>query len=316
MECRLLTHYAHRPWRDISLIVIRLASSVLNILIVVLLALLLSSCATPPAPTASLQQPPSIKIQHHIVSRGETLYSIAWRYGKDYRELAAINGIPAPYNIYPGQRLRLTGRPVVKVVSTAPKASKTSQAKVSKTSRTKVSKTSQVAKVTSPVSSTATKRQSSSAKKTKTVAKTTKTNKKSLTPAKSTKATARVSKSSIRWQWPAKGKVISRFRKGDPLRKGVDIAGEKGDSVVAAADGTVIYAGSALRGYGKLLIVKHSNEFLSAYAHNHKLLVKEGGKVKAGQRIAELGSSGTDRNKLHFEIRRNGQPVDPLAYLP
>ena len=100
------------------------------------------------------------------------------------------------------------------------------------------------------------------------------------------------------------------------MRKGVDIAGEKGDSVLAAANGTVIYAGSALRGYGKLLIVKHSEEYLSAYAHNDKLLVAEGSKVKAGQRIAELGSSGTDRNKLHFEIRRNGQPVDPLAYLP
>lgn len=110
--------------------------------------------------------------------------------------------------------------------------------------------------------------------------------------------------------------MISQFRSGDSLRKGVDIAGEKGESVLAAADGTVIYAGSALRGYGKLLIVKHSDEYLSAYAHNHRLLVREGSKVKAGQRIAELGSSGTDRNKLHFEIRRNGQPVDPLAYLP
>ncbi|AOS97471.1 Murein hydrolase activator NlpD precursor [Microbulbifer aggregans] len=122
--------------------------------------------------------------------------------------------------------------------------------------------------------------------------------------------------SQVGWRWPARGPLISTFRPKDPLRKGVDIAGQKGDSVLAAANGTVIYAGSALRGYGKLLIVKHNEEYLSAYAHNHKLLVKEGSEVKAGQRIAELGSSGTDRNKLHFEIRRNGQPVDPLAYLP
>lgn len=110
--------------------------------------------------------------------------------------------------------------------------------------------------------------------------------------------------------------MISRFQANNPLRKGVDIAGKKGESVQAAADGTVIYAGSALRGYGKLLIIKHSEEFLSAYAHNHKLLVGEGAKVKAGQRIADLGSSGTDRDMLHFEIRRNGQPVDPMGYLP
>lgn len=110
--------------------------------------------------------------------------------------------------------------------------------------------------------------------------------------------------------------MIATYQPGDPLRKGVDIAGKKGESVQAAADGTVIYAGSALRGYGKLLIIKHSEEFLSAYAHNDKLLVGEGAKVKAGQRIAELGSSGTDRDMLHFEIRRNGQPVDPMAYLP
>jgi lipoprotein NlpD len=110
--------------------------------------------------------------------------------------------------------------------------------------------------------------------------------------------------------------MINHFEAGNSLRKGVDIAGEKGDSVLAAADGTVIYAGSALRGYGKLLIVKHSEEFLSAYAHNHKLLVGEGTEIKAGQRIAELGSSGTSRDMLHFEIRRNGQPVNPLTYLP
>lgn len=245
------------------------------------MSLALSSCASHRAPTSSLEQPPSLKIKHHTVSRGETLYSIAWRYGKDFRELAAVNGIAAPYQIFPGQRLQLAGRPTY---AAAP-----------------------------PV---ARKRSSAPKPKPKPVAKTTIKGTKSLTNPEPRHSVPRMASSSIQWRWPAEGKVISGFRAGDPLRKGVDIAGEKGDSVLAAANGTVIYAGSALRGYGRLLIVKHSEEYLSAYAHNHKLLVKEGSEVKAGQRIAELGSSGTDRNKLHFEIRRNGRPVDPLAHLP
>ncbi|MFC6980278.1 peptidoglycan DD-metalloendopeptidase family protein [Microbulbifer taiwanensis] len=224
---------------------------------------------------------PSAKIKHHTVSQGETLYSIAWRYGKDFRDLAAVNGISAPYQIYPGQRLQLAGGPAVATVSR------------------------EVRRPAPPPRPKPQPQKRPTAKSTK-----------SLTTSKSRQSVSRVAGSSIQWRWPAKGKVISRFRAKDPLRKGVDIAGEKGESVLAAANGTVIYAGSALRGYGKLLIVKHSEEYLSAYAHNHKLLVNEGSEVKAGQRIAELGSSGTDRNKLHFEIRRNGQPVDPMAHLP
>ncbi|WP_346840182.1 peptidoglycan DD-metalloendopeptidase family protein [Microbulbifer sp. SAOS-129_SWC] len=220
-------------------------------------------------------------MRFHTVSRGDTLYSIAWRYGRDFRQLAAINGIAPPYQIFPGQHLKLVGRALATTSLAAPKNTR-------KTPRR--------------VSHTATKPRPKAVK--------------SLTSSKPRKPASRVSSSGIRWQWPAHGKVISRFQAKNPLRKGVDIAGQKGESVLAAANGTVIYAGSALRGYGKLLIVKHNDEYLSAYAHNHKLLVREGSEVKAGQRIAELGSSGTDRNKLHFEIRRNGQPVDPLAYLP
>ncbi len=212
-----------------------------------------------------------------MVSRGETLYSIAWRYGWDFKDLAAVNGIRSPYNIYPGQRLKLYGQPVV--------AAKPAPKRVPSSSRTVQKKPQKVA--------------------VRPVAK----------PARKPSISAR-NKNDINWRWPVKGPLLADFRSNDPLRKGVDIGGKKGESVQAAADGTVIYAGSALRGYGKLLIIKHSEEFLSAYAHNHKLLVGEGTAVKAGQRIAELGSSGTDRNMLHFEIRRNGQPVDPMAYLP
>jgi lipoprotein NlpD len=118
------------------------------------------------------------------------------------------------------------------------------------------------------------------------------------------------------WKWPAKGKVIGRFLANNSQNKGIDIAGELGESVNAGAAGTVVYAGKGLRGYGNLVIIKHDSKFLSAYAHTSLILVREKEKIKAGQIIAEIGSTGTDRVKLHFEIRRNGRPVDPLQFLP
>jgi lipoprotein NlpD len=111
-----------------------------------------------------------------------------------------------------------------------------------------------------------------------------------------------------------KGEVVTSFTKSG--RKGVDISGRRGQSVAAAADGRVVYAGGGLRGYGQLIIVKHNKRFLSAYAHNSRILVKEGDNVKVGQRIAEMGDTGTDKIMLHFEIRRDGKPVDPVRYLP
>jgi len=120
--------------------------------------------------------------------------------------------------------------------------------------------------------------------------------------------------SSVQFQWPAPGKVIENF--DESRNKGIDIAGNDGDPVSAAADGEVVYVGSALRGYGNLVIVKHSDDFISAYAHNRQILVKQGQAVKRGQRIAEVGNSDAERTKLHFEIRRQGKPVDPLRYLP
>lgn len=120
----------------------------------------------------------------------------------------------------------------------------------------------------------------------------------------------------IRWRWPTQGEVIQRFTGSDLTRQGIDIAGRSGQAVVAAADGEVVYSGSGLRGYGELIIIKHSADYLSAYGHNRKRLVAEGQRVTAGQPIAELGRTGTDRDKLHFEIRHSGKPVDPLKYLP
>ncbi len=125
---------------------------------------------------------------------------------------------------------------------------------------------------------------------------------------------SRAPSASLPWLWPTSGKVIETF--DDPRNKGIDIAGNEGAPVQAAADGEVVYVGSAVRGYGNLVIVRHSDDFITAYAHNRKVLVAEKQSVKRGQAIAELGRSDADRPKLHFEIRHQGKPVDPLKYLP
>lgn len=122
--------------------------------------------------------------------------------------------------------------------------------------------------------------------------------------------------SGFAWRWPADGQLVGRFVQGDASKQGIDIAGTAGQPVRAAADGVVVYSGSGLVGYGELIIIKHSETWLSAYGHNRKRLVNEGQAVKAGQQVAEMGRSGTSRDMLHFEIRYNGRPVDPLVYLP
>jgi lipoprotein NlpD len=122
--------------------------------------------------------------------------------------------------------------------------------------------------------------------------------------------------SGFAWRWPAQGVLLATYVAGDNTRQGIDIGGSSGLPVLAAGDGVVVYSGAGLVGYGELIIVKHNEQWLSAYGHNRKRLVAEGQKVKAGEQIAEMGRSGTDREKLHFEIRYNGKPVDPLLYLP
>lgn len=129
-------------------------------------------------------------------------------------------------------------------------------------------------------------------------------------------STTALATENIRWHWPSSGKLLSRFNLQTGLNKGIDIEGKLGQPVTAAATGTVVYAGSGLLGYGNLLIVKHNEQYLSAYAHNSRLLVKENDRVTIGQAIAEMGNSAADRVKLHFEIRKEGKPVDPLGYLP
>ncbi|HLP30013.1 MAG TPA: peptidoglycan DD-metalloendopeptidase family protein, partial [Geothrix sp.] len=142
-----------------------------------------------------------------------------------------------------------------------------------------------------------------------------KSGKPATSPRPPVNATPARTASTVRWSWPTQGKVAARFSAGAG-RKGVDLAGKLGQPVKAAADGDVVYSGSGLIGYGNLVIIKHDEVFLSAYAHNRKLLVKEGDKVKAGQPIGEMGQNAKAGSILHFEIRRHGKPVDPLLYLP
>lgn len=226
-----------------------------------------AACSSVPAPVDDRHQPPSKKISTHVVGKGETLFSIAWGYGLDYRGLARANGIDSTYTIHPGQRIKLTD-----------KADAASTYAANKTSA--VNKSSSTAAVT-------------------------------MKP-----AVKSMGEGEVRWQWPVTGKIIQKFSAVENANKGLDIAGNLGEPVVAASSGKVVYAGSGLLGYGLLIIIKHNDRYLSAYAHNRELLVKEGGSVKAGEKIAEMGSSGADRVKLHFEIRRDGKPVNPEGYLP
>ncbi len=218
---------------------------------------------------------------YHIVTKGDTLYSIAWRYSFDFKEVANWNQIKSPYTIYPGQLIRL--KPILKKKGvTLKKPEEITQKTVPKPPLPK--------KVTKPVQ-----------KKTKVVAK-----------KESTKAI--LPKGPIKWSWPTKGKLV---KSNSPTsKKGIDISGSTGQRVKAAAAGEVVYSGGGLLGYGKLIIIKHNETYLSAYAYNSKLLVREGDRVNPGQAISEMGQDHTGRTVLHFEIRQNGKPINPTKYLP
>ncbi len=227
---------------------------------------------------------------NYTVQPGDTLWSIAFRFGWDWHELAQQNAIVSPYVIYPKQTIYFDRPLVASPESTAPTMVSATETAVAASSTSAVPATR-----VDPVSSS---RPSATAEPVTQVS----------SPA--------VKASGAAWIWPARGEIISRYASNGSLNKGIDIAGQLGDPVLAASGGTVVYAGSGLRGYGELVIVKHNDIFVSAYGHNRKLLVREGQQVTAGQTIAEMGSTGTDRVKLHFEIRRQGKPVDPEQYLP
>lgn len=236
------------------------------------------------------ERTPATTSGQYVVRRGDTLYSIAFRYGWDWKALAAHNNIPPPYTIRPGQAIRFGGAG----------SSASAQPVVAKT-------TPSVAPVVVG------KPAAGSPAPAKPAPAATVSN---STPPASTAPSQASGKGAEGWMWPTSGTLIGRFASNGSLNKGIDIAGQLGQPVLAASNGTVVYAGSGLRGYGELVIIKHSDTYVSAYGHNRRLLVREGQQVKVGQSIAEMGSTGTDRVKLHFEIRRQGKPVDPLQYLP
>ena len=258
--------------------------------ILIILPLMISCANHSPAPVLERSKTHVYRPKTHVVIAGDTLFSIAWRYGLKYEALAKLNGISPPYIIRPSQVIRLD-----LAASNSPVTVKSQPGK-------------QVAEV--PNSSQIGRHKPQSTYKVDSNRQENKTTKSSGINNKGQVWSA------PQWRWPAKGALLSSFQGSNALNKGIDLGGKLGEPVLAAAGGQVVYSGSGLRGYGKLLIVKHNETFLSAYAHNDRLLVKEGDFVKAGQRIADMGSSGTDRVKLHFEIRRDGTPVDPLRFLP
>jgi lipoprotein NlpD len=270
-----------------------------------LLLCALTACGATPvkAPVGDRTDRPLRHPAVHLVRPGDTLYSVAFLYGYSVKEVARWNGIAPPYTIYKGQRLRLTP-PVASKRATRPSAAKPAKPKRVRPSRPKLPR----ARPSQP------KLPASVKARTESDRHAAKPPPKPARPAPN--SAPAVSKGPPPWSWPAGGRLIQRYNPTSSGKKGIDISGRKGEPVRAAAPGKVVYAGSGLSGYGRLIIVKHNNDFLSAYAHNRKLIAKEGQWVTTGETIALMGSSGTDRTKLHFEIRKGGRPVDPLRYLP
>lgn len=265
------------------------------------------STPVPPSSTPQTTPPagqPSSAGRTHVVRPGDTLMAIGRMYGQSVNDLVAWNGLANPNQISVGQTIRVspsgaagsqtgpvaTTRPV-EVIPVVPPAAGVVEAPIKQEPRGGTQPYSDQAwAAVRPQDAT-------------------------NTPAvPTTPAAPPPSAAAGAWLWPASGAMLESFN--EATNKGIDIAGKPGDPVIASAAGKVVYAGSGLRGYGKLVIIKHDDDYLSAYAHNQQLLVKEGDSVTKGQKVAELGSTDADRPKLHFEIRRKGRPVDPMQYLP
>jgi len=259
--------------------------------------------------------------EFHLVRKGETLFSIALDYGQDYRELAAWNNLEDPAMIRLDQRLRLfppdsfgelaqpqavplpveiPPTPAAVPLKTEPKARKLPYSEQALAQLKGATPKPASPPATAPVPP------STAGQPPKPVVR---------APATPALKEAGSADARLVWEWPAQGKLIYGFGEGTN-QKGVGIEGRSGQPVLASAPGKVVYSGNGLRGYGRLIIIKHNTSYLSVYAHNSQILVKEGQSVAKGQKIAEMGSSDSDRVALHFEIRRLGKPIDPLQYLP
>lgn len=274
-------------------------------------------------PAVLVQQPPAKKpapvmdsvyetvTRIHVVQKGDTLYSIAFLNGVDYRDVADWNKLDNPAAIKIGQQLELhipvagstrpRDEPKPVMLSQVPEAAVKSYPKVGKLAYTAQALAQAEKLQNSPAGEAAPRPVVATAPP----------------PPKITVIPVRPveNEAPLEWGMPTNGRLVAGFSENDN-RKGVDIVGQRGQSVVASASGKVVYSGSGLRGYGKLIIIKHNKTFLSAYAHNDHILVKEGQSVNRGQKIAEMGNTDADQVKLHFEIRKFGKPVDPAKYLP
>ena len=250
----------------------------------------------------------------HTVKKGDTLYSIALDHGQDYKDVAAWSHLDNPNLIKIGQQLRVTppdnGSPVAvvkPVISSSPVEVKPAPAAASSNTET-LKREPKGGKLAYSDEALATARQGDAAEKPAEA-------RPEARPAEPNSAEKPViAGDDVDWMWPATGKLITPFAEGSS--KGLDIAGRAGDPVLAAAAGVVSYAGAGLRGYGNLVVLRHNGTYLSVYAHNSKILVKEKQAVSKGQTIAEIGSTDTESPRLHFEIRRQGKPADPQKFLP
>lgn len=265
----------------------------------------------PPVTTATKKTAPREKDwrpQAYVVQKGDTLYSIAFNHGLDYHEIADLNGIQNPGMIKVGQEIRLFQDNIVTVIKPVPETKpvvmeapikslpKAAKLPYSEQAVAELEKVQETPHKPEPVA----------------VAKV--EPKPEPKPDSVTNSAGEDEEDMLEWSMPATGKVIGEF--SESANKGINIAGKLGQAVVASAAGKVVYSGSGLRGYGKLVIIKHNKTYLSAYAHNDQILVKEGQSVTKGQKIAEMGNTDADQVKLHFEIRKFGKPVDPGKYLP
>ncbi len=234
--------------------------------------------------SASAQKP-----GQYIVRRGDTLYSIAWQNGLNFRQLAEMNAIRSPYTIYVGQSLRLSP-----ATGTSPTPSPTPMHGPVSTPPPEPGAIASPIPRSDPVLAT------------------------TPVPAPEPEAAPEPALPAVvsHWVWPTTGPLLRGYMPEANGKKGIDIGGKTGQPIVSAADGKVVYSGSGLVGYGRLIIIKHNDSLLSAYGHNSELLVAEGDYVKAGQVIAKMGSSGASSTRLYFEIRQDGKPVNPLRYLP
>ncbi len=298
--------------------------------------------ATKPAKKAPALGEKDWRPDSYTVKKGDTLYAIGLEFGFDYKDIARWNNISAPYGIKVGQTLKLKD-PAAKpaetpaspagndgVVVTPIKIEATPQPKAIGDSSAKTEPKAAAEKTTGePPLKTEPKATKEPWSEQVAAALPAKTAEPAKTPEKPVEKTvektpektaekpaekpaAAADDEAVDWGWPTSGKVISNFTENG---KGLDIGGEQGQAVLASAPGKVVYSGSGLRGYGKLVIIKHNKTYLTAYAHNQQILVKEGQEVTKGQKIAEMGNSDADRVKLHFEVRKLGKPVDPEKYL-